>query len=179
MICPKCGRENEDGKMICVECGCELKTVHIHSHKVKNRLDEFITVIVFSILTAIGISLTVKYFSFSIFYISLALMLLLLFVLFEISEIVKCLIAEKRLNKAYMAGNTMDAEVYGLKYSGYKKGYEKLLPASVISLCCILGTNYIIGRENMKTAESFFVISVIISVIFIIIGLVEMLRKSN
>jgi len=89
------------------------------------------------------------------------------------------LIAEKRLNKAYIAGNTMDAEAYGLKYSGYKKGYEKLLPASVISLCCIIGTNYIIGKENTLLADQFFMISVIISVIFIVIGLVEMLRKSN
>ncbi len=179
MVCPKCGRDNEDGKMICVECGCELKTVHIHNHKVKNRLEEFIAVIVFSIFAAVGIYLTIKYFSFNIFYISFALMLLLLFVLFEISEIVKCLIAERKLNKAYIVGNTMDAEAYGLKYGGYKRGYEKLLPASVISLCCIIGTNYIIGKENMGQAEHFFMISVVISVIFIVIGLVEMLRKSN
>ena len=177
MVCPRCGRENEDGKLICVECGNELKTIHIHSHRTNNRIDEIFTMVCFIIFAGIAIYLTTRYFNIEVAYVGVALILFEVFSLFVIYEIYKCLVIGKKLNIAYVNGITRDAEEYCKEYALYKKSYEKMLPGAVICLIVAIGISILIKNGQLEATKTLFMMALPICLIFMIIGICEMLRK--
>ncbi len=178
MVCPKCGRENDDGKMICVECGCELKTIHIHSHKVKNKSEEFFALFVVVIFTVFAMIYTIKRFDLAYAYISISLILFELFNLFVSFLILRSLIVATKLNKAYIVGNVSDASKYGIEYGRLIKGYQKLLPGVVVGLFVSIGFNVLMKSGDIEGVKTIFMAVAPIAVIFIVVGLVEMIRKS-
>lgn len=179
MVCPKCGRENEDGKMICVECGCELKTIHIHSHKVKRRVEEYFALGLLIIFTVIAMYYTIVRFDTSYSFVSIALLLFEVFNFFVIYLVIRSFIVGSKLDKAYIDGNVSDASKYGIIYSGLKRSYKKLVPSTIIIIIMASGMNMLMkSLEDVSRISVIFTAVVPIAIIFISVGLVEMLRKS-
>lgn len=179
MVCPKCGRENEDGKMICVECGCELKTIHIHNHKIERRIEEYLALGLLILFTVVAMYYTILRFDVSYSFVSIALLLFEAFNFFVAYLVIRSFIVGSRLDKAYILGNVSDASRFGKEYGGLKRGYKKLVPSTIIIIIMAIGMNMLMASlDNVRTIITIFTAVVPVAVIFISVGLVEMLRKS-
>ena len=178
MVCPKCGRDNEDGKMICVECGNELKTIHIHSHRTEGKAEEAFGIIFFLVIILPALFFSVKYFNFDLIISSIGMIIFELYVLLVVYEIIKCLIAGNRLNKAYVEGNVDEADKYVREYAAYKKIYQKSLIGAIACTVVSIGTNVLFAHQRFDIVSKLTIYAIPICVIFMIVGVVEMLRKS-